>query len=188
MSRKKRRRIVQPAAGYEGRFEQGVLIVDDPYDKARKVTAQANIRHDLLIHWRARRAIDDAQYIAGQRLQGLWYRARIGAPSAIQYDKDKVDVSAPTDPIADRIIAAANELREIAGYLGKADYKLVTALVCDGQQISDFAARKVEREYVARRVRDALGYLAAHWGAVGLACCRIRVDRHIEAVPPQNKQ
>lgn len=181
MSKKKRKLVAKPTAGHEGRFEHGILIVDDPYDKGKKMEAQANIKHDLLIHWRSRRTITAAQYEAGQRLQHIWYRAGIGTPGAIQYDKDKVDQSEAADPIADRVVAAANELREIAAYLGRADYKLITALICEGKQLSEYGSNEVERKYISRRVRDALGYLADHWGATGPKRGKMRVEHYVDA-------
>jgi|GEM_PF-1259438 len=180
--KKRAKMIAHPGPGYEDRFELGSRWIENPFPDQEnpKIEAQINIRHDLLIHWRARRSIDDAQYIAGHRLQAIWYRAGIGTPGAIRYDKDKVDISEGADPIADRVVAATNELREIAAYLGRADYRLVTALVCEGKQLLDFGSNEVERKYISRRVRDALGYLADHWGATGKARSRIRVEHYAD--------
>lgn len=180
MSKKKRKLVARPTAGHEGRFKHGILIVDDPYDKNLKIEAQANIKHDLLIHWLSRRSISDAQYQAGQRIQSIWYHAGIGTPGAIRYDTDKVDQSECADPIADRVVDATNELREIAAYLGQADYKLVTALICEGKQLSEYGNNEVECKYISRRIRDALGYLADYWGTTGPKQGRIRAEHYVD--------
>ncbi len=151
-------------------FELGALVVDDPYAKGEKVKALANIRHDVLIHWKSRKQIDEAQFIAGLKLQNIWYQSGIGMPSSIRYDRDRVDVSASAEPLADRVVAACDELRKVAAFLGQTDYRLATRILCEGRRIEDEAREIGGREpqlYVARRVRDALGYLAEHWGATG---------------------
>lgn len=178
MNKKKRKMVASPGPGYEGRFELAKTRVDNPYDdpKNPKVEVAINKRHDLLIHWYARKTIDDAQYQAGFRLQAIWHNAGIGTPGAIQYDRDTVDVSGQTDPIPDRIIAATDELRAIAAHLGKADYRWLVSLICEGKEISDFSNQEKERKYISKRARDALGYLADYWGATGKASQPIRSE------------
>lgn len=178
-TRKKRYPAVLPTQGYDGRFELGVVIVDDPYETGSKLAAQANVRHDVLIHWRSRKQVDDAQFLAGQRLQNIWYRAGTGMMSSVRFGHDRVDASGGSDPFPERVAAARAELREIAIFLGQADYLLITRILCEGRRIEDEAKEFKGREpnlYVARRVRDALGYLADYWGTTGKAKTPMRAE------------
>lgn len=176
---KKAKRVQRLEPGHDGRFKQGVIEVDNPYDDPEhsRVLTRVNARHDLLIHWWSRGSIDDAQYNAGQRLQMIRYHAEIGAPGTTNYDTDKVDVSGSCDLIADRAVTATKDLLNICAYLGKADYDLVTSLLCGNVKLADYGDTKTEREYVAKRARDALSYLAIYWGTKGPAYSPIRVDR-----------
>lgn len=172
----KRCRITAKATpGYENRFEIGKARVPDPYEPGKTLAVQINVRHDVLTHWRSRRSIDDAQFAAGRHLQSIWQRAGIGAPGAIQYDKPIVDGAIPGDTFTEKMIGANRELAEIARELGKIDYTLVRRIVCEGASIRHFASNKAEREYLSKRVREALGILACYWGATGKNHTRIRV-------------
>jgi len=156
----------KPGPGYEGRVEIGTLIVLDPYDGS-VLHAQGNVRHDILIRWKSRKQIDDAQFAAGIKLQGIWYRAQAGTIGTCLPDNDRVDVSGVRDPIPSRVVAAQQQLADVAALLGARDYELVRRVVCEGIRFQDLDnLNQRQQEYSAQRVRDALYDLAREWGLV----------------------
>lgn len=178
-----RRKPTMPASaecGYDGRRQIYEVTVDDPYEAGTKAKARVNVRHDVLVHWRARKQIDDAQYAAGLKLQKIWYKARIGMPGSVQYGRDKVDVSGSGTSVAERFMEASKELAGINSHLGMTDYGLLCRVICEGSRLEHEAqpvgGREPER-YIARRIKDALGYLAEYWGATGRSHASIRADR-----------
>lgn len=166
---RKSRRITAkatPGPGYEGRVEIGTLAVIDPYDGSI-LHAQGNIRHDILIRWKSRKQIDDAQFAAGIKLQGIWYRAQAGSVGTCLPENDRVDVSGIRDPIPSRVVAAQQQLSGVAALLGARDYELVRKVVCEGAKLYDIPfATKRQQEYASQRVRDALTDLAEEWGLI----------------------
>lgn len=167
---KKQSRPATPLPGRESLFELGAVTVADPDEKGAKIRVPANIRHDVMVHWKSRKQIDEAQFLAGQKLQNIWYQAGTGMPGSVRYNRQRVDVSGGSDPFPERVAAASAELRELAAFLGRADYRLLIHVLCVGHRIEDVAREFGGREpqlYIARRVRDALGYLADYWGAQG---------------------
>ncbi len=150
--------------------ELGRLNVEDPDLPGARINAQANVRHDVLVHWRSRKQIDDVQFLAGQKMQALWYRSRVGQPATLRYDRDRVDGGIRADAFSEQVATATAELRQIAAFLGRADYRLMILAICEGRPIEELASTMEGREpqrYIARRVRDALTYLADFWGTVG---------------------
>ncbi|TVR07417.1 MAG: hypothetical protein EA385_12890 [Salinarimonadaceae bacterium] len=177
--RRKQKLKLQPksAAGYEGMFEVGVADVDDPYEPGKSLRVAVNVRHDPLIHWKSRGQIDEAEYHAGRRFQRIHARAEIGGPAALDYSKPLVDGGYPQDPLTDRVVQANAEMLALRAVLGQADFLLVIRVICLGNTIDQEAAAWGGRDpsrYVARRVRDALGALALHWGATGREKSRVR--------------
>ncbi|MEN3931400.1 hypothetical protein WJT86_10065 [Microvirga sp. W0021] len=156
--------------GRDGCFNAVNMLVDDPYEQGVKHKARINTKHDVLLHWKARKRIDDAQFIAGQRLQNIWYQTGVGQISTIRYDHERVDTSATGGHFSEHAADAGLELRKIAAFLGQFDFKLLVRIICQGRKIEDEAQDIGGREpqlYVARRVRDALDYLADYWGTRG---------------------
>jgi hypothetical protein len=177
-----RRKPATLQAGHEGRFETGEAIMDDPYEPGRKVTVNINLRHDVLTHWQSRKLIDAAQFLAGRRFQRIWHRAQFGGVAGVRFDQPRVDGGTRADPLTDRMLDARRELAELAGVLGLIDYPLMGRIVGEGRSLEAEGASGAwgSREpqlYVARRVRDALAVLAAHWGATGHDRLPIRAER-----------
>lgn len=169
MSRKKRL-LAKPGPGYEGRYELGTAIIDDPYQTGAKDRVSINKRHDVLVHWRSRNQIDEAQFLAGQKVQQIWYRAQGGRVGSCIQSNTKVDSSGAAGPDFYRLAAAADELRAVAAWLGHLDYTLVIAFVCEGRAMSDapkFVAGHRPERIAAWLVRRALSSLADYWGAKG---------------------
>lgn len=167
---RKHRTIAKTEPGYEGRFEIGVMTLDDPCEPATKIKTRINIRHDVLLHWRSRKQIDDAQFLAGQRLQKIWHQAQFGHIGSSFPGNDKVDTSGVHDFMPMRMITAKKELSEAAAFLGVADYGLVIRVVCEGRSITDEAKSMgggTPERNTAWLVRRALSNLAGHWGATG---------------------
>lgn len=178
--KRKQKAPTRPQPGYDGKFQIGGTTVDDPYEPGRPLKVAVNVRHDPLIHWHSRNQIDDAEYHAGRKFQRIHARAEIGGPASLDYSKPLVDGSYPQDPLTDRVVAANRELLDLRDVLGHTDFLLVIRVVCLGRAIDDEALGWGGREparYIARRVRDALGILALHWGTTARASGPMRSER-----------
>jgi hypothetical protein len=175
------RRRVPSQPGYGGRFEPAPAVVDDPYERGKKLEVVINLRHDVLTHWRARGTIDDAEYTAGRDFQKNYEAAEIGAAGAMRYDKPRVDGGYPLDPLTEKVLQASQELCELALVLGQIDYALVSRVIGQGVTVEaevrehDWGSNvERARHYVATRVRHALRTLAEHKSATGRERSTIR--------------
>src|SRR5215207_9848781 len=155
--------VPKPGPGYDGRLQEGIARVDDPFEPGAKRAVVVNL-HDVLIQWRARRAIDESQFEAGRWFQALYKRAMIGAVGAIQYDKTRVDGGYPMDPLSAQVMEASEELQAIA-VLGAEVPLAEEALRWDGDR---------PERYVARRLRTALHAIADHRGTTGPQRAKMR--------------
>lgn len=179
-TRRKKLKPQKPAPGYEGRFAVGTTDVPDPYEPHKSLKVAVNVRHDPLIHWKARSQIDEAEYHAGRKFQAIFAKAEIGGPAAIDYTKPLVDGGYPVDPLTDDVVQAGNTLLELRVVLGYTDYLLLVRVLCLGKPIQEEALAwggKEPERYIARRVRDGLASLAGHWGTTARDRSTIRVLR-----------
>jgi len=169
--RKSKSRKIKP--GYEKRIEIGQITVENPDSDPNcpQITVKINKRHDLLTWWHSRKAIDDAQFIAGKRFQSIWYRARIGGQGSLDPSKPFIDRSITSDHIQDHILDALQQLKILSSVLGQKDYSLLCHALCEGKTLSDlslsYRGTKGDREYIGWRIRDALDALSHFWGARG---------------------
>lgn len=174
--RRKRRRAIGPGQG-----AAGPIVVDrvpDPFEPGAK--REVARRLEILKHWHMRRQIDDAQRDAGEWLRLVHERAQLRSSSTVDFSQPFVDGRRVPEPLTDAMVRARATLALIAGVLGKRDYDLVTRVVCEGVRLEEEARRWPGREparYIARRVRDALGTLAAWRGAKGRDRVPIRAER-----------
>lgn len=151
-----------------------IAIVDDPYsDKGEKIEVLRSIRDDPLEGMKARRQVDDAQYLAGREWQKFNEQACVGSIRAIDPTKEAVDGGQMPEPITDKQIKAFHQLYEADRELGAAGKTLVRDILgFDRLSIAAAAAKhgfSGEREinYIGRRFRECLETLAKLWGFAG---------------------
>src|SRR5215207_629781 len=172
--------VPKPGPGYDGRLQEGIARVDDPFEPGAKRAVVVNL-HDVLIQWRARRAIDESQFEAGRWFQALYKRAMIGAVGALQYDKTRVDGGYPMDPLSAQVMEASEELQTIAVLVGVLiDFPLLCRVLGAEVPLAEEAKRwdgESPERYVARRLRTALHTIADHRGATGPQRAKMRAWR-----------
>lgn len=163
---KKGRKPPENRPGYDGNFEPGSRIVDDPYEPGAKITVPANVKADPLIRMLSRNEIDEAQFKAGEKFRGLLEQAGgAGAPCA-DWTRPFVDKSISFKEPASSQFKAALELKRAHFVLGWQNYRLVHGVVIDGLNGSLIASARGggSRESVMQSVRDGLEQLAILWG------------------------
>jgi len=177
-TRRSKKKVVLKV-GRNGSFETENRWVDNPHfdPEMPKIEAQVNIRHDILIHWHARGQIGDAQFFAGQKLQKIWERAKIGDHGTCIPTNSRVDASGIADHLTVGTIEAIQELAEIEQKIGCRDMPLLLKAICEGKKIEAIAGeRKRAQIYIGQRIRDALDDLAGYWGAIGAERAEIRAE------------
>jgi len=153
--------------GYDGTFEIGSRVVDDPYEPGNSITVPWNVRHDPLARMLARAEIDEAQYRAGGDLRACVERLGGSGAPAVDTTKEAVDGGRGYAGISEGTMKAAKKLREAQQVLGWQSYRLVRAIVCDGLNgslIAQQSALKIDRKAVQVQVRHGLEQLAILWG------------------------
>ncbi|BCP53804.1 hypothetical protein K32_24210 [Kaistia sp. 32K] len=173
--------------GYNGRYEEGTRIVEDPSVPGTKITAKVNIRATVLDHLRSRKKLDEAQYQAGERFQKIWQLAAIGALKAMDY-KEAVDGGGGGgDPLTDQVVHAAAELKKIMPRVGMIGHRLLVSTIGEGRTIQETAQDWQDdggavsgaraEGYVTGRLLEALDELARFWGYNATAIGKPKVQR-----------
>lgn len=165
--RKRRRKPEPPRPGYDGSFEIGARVVENPYDPGMKITVPANVRHDPLARMFNQKEIDEAQYLAGEKLRMCIEKAGgAGAPAA-DWTKPFVDHSMSFKEPALTQLQAGRELKRAHAVLGWQTYRLVHGVVFDGLNgslIAQARGNMHDRIGIKHAVRDGLEQLAILWG------------------------
>lgn len=165
--RRKRRPPDKPRPGYDGSFEIGARVVDDPYEPGNKITVPANVRHDPLARMYNQKEIDDAQYLAGEKLRMCIEKAGGTGAAAADWTRPFVDHSVSFKEVALTQLQAGRELKRAHAMLGFQNYRLVHGVVFDGLNGSLIAQARGhihDRKAVKAVVRDCLEQLAIMWG------------------------
>jgi len=155
--------------GYDGAFEVGSRLVDDPFEPGNKIAVPFNVRHDPLARMLSRGEIDDAQYRAGEDLRACVERLGGSGAPAVDTTKEAVDGGKIYDGIPESTMKAAKKLREAQSVLGWQTYRLVRSIVCDGLNgslIAQQSQARVDRKAVQVQVRRGLEQLAILWNYV----------------------
>ena len=163
---KPKKAAAKPQPGYEGAFEVGARVVDDPYEPGNKITVPWNVRHDPLARMLARGEIDEAQYRAGEDLRACVERLGGSGAPAVDTTKEAVDGGRVYGGISESTMKAAKKLRQAQMVLGWQSYRLVRAVVCDGLNgslIAQQSSARVDRKAVQVQVRHGLEQLAILW-------------------------
>ena len=130
---------------------------------------------------RSHRLIGPAQAEAGNYFQRLYESAQIGSAGAIDPAKIRVDQSGVPNTLTDRAAGAMEALAMIRPHLGKVDYRIVELVAGEGRTVSETTkiiianASERDRNYVSKRLRDALSALAEYLGLTGKAKGRRKV-------------
>lgn len=157
----------KPIIGYDGRFELGDRLVDDPYEPGKTINVPANVRHDPLERMRSRNEIDLGQYMAGERLRQVLEAAGAAGAPAADYTRPFVDASFKPRNVAAERLEASKELSRACRVLGWQQWRIVRAIVCDGLNgslVSQARDNDVDRKHVMATVRDGLQKLGILWG------------------------
>ncbi|MFZ5674295.1 MAG: hypothetical protein ACOZAM_15140 [Pseudomonadota bacterium] len=166
--KKKRRRRRPPVTkpGYDGAFEIGARVVENPYSPGAKITVPANIRHDPLALMFNKKEIDEAQYLAGEKLRMCIERAGGAGSPAADWTRPFVDKSISFREPALTQLQAGRELKRAHAMLGWQNYRLVRGVVFDGlngRLIAQAKGAIHERKAVKQAVREGLEQLAILW-------------------------
>lgn len=142
-ARKRARRKPKPlvATGGEGRVVQGGRVVDviDLMHRAGQ--------------------IDSRQRMAAWRYRDAWEAASGGVPSQLDLSRAQYGGSAGMVGPAQMQLQAAQTVREAMRLLGAVDYRVVTAVCCEGQTIAGAAEQLLGGRATAGQVREMGGRL-----------------------------
>lgn len=152
--------------GYDGSFEVGARVVDDPYEPGNKITVPANVRHDPLLRMRAANEIDEWEYEAGDRFRTYIEKAGgSGAPCA-DWTRPFVDKSISFKEPALTQLQATQQLGRAHALLGWLNYRLLRSVIFDGLNGSLIAQARGnihDRKHIKANVRESLKQLAILW-------------------------
>jgi hypothetical protein len=152
------------------------VVVENPfYSRAhagtagnpRHIDAVVNIRESAITMLASRGRINAAQVAAANKFRALWEAMGGKGASAIDYGREHVDGGKRADPITERQITAADELRHARGALGAKGYWLVCRTCGEGYSLQEVVrpgSSKRARLTAADDLRANLDVLAAMWG------------------------
>ena len=120
-------------------------------------------RHDLLAHWVDRGMINPVQFTAGRRFEVLYGRADMDGHVAIDLCRPKVDGKRTPHAVADDVVFARGELLALRPILGAFDFALICRVLGAGRDLAEAESSDHQRRYLAHRLRDALGMMAARF-------------------------
>ncbi|MBS7696254.1 MULTISPECIES: hypothetical protein [unclassified Chelatococcus] len=193
MRRRRHRR--EDLHGNDGRVEIGHKDVKDPYEPDKRLRVTINVRESPLEILKSRRRIDDAEYEAGQWFRSAYERASIGPMTGFDPTREPVDGGGFADPLSDRAIRAAQDLREAVAVVRPQGYLILAAVVGQGRAIAEVAnvwgrtvvrisegqqrRQKSAEAIVTSRLIEALRDLAAHRGTSGPSKALMRAAREL---------
>ena len=137
-------------------------------------------RHDVLDHWLKHRQITARQANAGRRFRDLYDVAGIEGHAFIDPVGPRASLVLGARGVAATRAEAQSELQALRPVLGALDFALVCrvvgagedilgATVSDGKKVTNdtHAGSDADRRYLAHRIRDALGVMAARFALAG---------------------
>lgn len=135
-------------------------------------------RHDILASWLAHRQITPRQAEAGRRFRDLFDVSGIEGHAVIDPTGPMVTMAERSRGVASARLMAQSELQALRPILGAFDFALVSRVIGAGQDIAGHvlpggkvdgnAATDAEKRYLAHRIRDALGLMAARFALNGI--------------------
>ena len=161
---------------YQHQALRGVVVDNPFYNRAHPadisnpthITAVINMRESLITTLAARDRIDAAQVAAANRFRMLWEAAGGKGAGAIDYGRTHVDGGVRADPISERQINAAHELRRAHLCLGDARFRMINRICGEGYSLHEFhpTATKRHKLAITEELRACLDILAQLWGIV----------------------
>ncbi len=156
----KRRRPSLPGPGYDGRFEPGVMEVQDPYDAKAKLRVVVNVRRDVVGLMYQRGWIDGAQYKAGNIFLGLLELAEEARSTTCDPSREVVDGASSryiSPEITESRERAISKLRRVARELGPDRYRWAGRIIRDNLTIAQLATEeRIGRNRAARQFKAIL--------------------------------
>ena len=145
--------------------------VDDPLaiNPGDKIVVLRSTRHDPLFDMKAKKQIDQCDYVAGRHWQAAYENAEIGAVRAIDPSKEAVDGGRLPEVLTDTQRKAMWDIRAARDALGAEGNQLIVDILGKGWSISQAACERGrlsddDRRYVGRRFRECLHTLAIRFG------------------------
>ncbi|QND33565.1 hypothetical protein HB772_15845 [Sinorhizobium meliloti] len=150
------------------------VVVDNPfYSRAhsgtagnpKQISAIINTRQSGVIMLYSRGRLDLAQLAAANRFGALWETMGGKGAGAIDYGKEPVDGGQRSDPITERQLMAADELRRARCRLRDPDrYRLVCRICGEGYALHELGRSRRGKLAAANELRSCLNDLADLWG------------------------
>jgi hypothetical protein len=145
--------------------------VDDPLaiNPGDKIVVLRSTRHDPLFDMKAKKQIDQCDYVAGRHWQAAYENAEIGAVRAIDPSKEAVDGGRLPEVLTDTQRKAMWDIRAARDALGAEGNQLIVDILGKGWSIGQAACERGrlsddDRRYVGRRFRECLHTLAIRFG------------------------
>lgn len=151
------------------------VTVDNPYysrahagdaTNPRVIPAIINIKESAITMLYSRGRLDDAQLAAATKFRALWETVCRGT-RAIDYGREPVDGGRLADPIGERQMHAADQLRRVHPLLGEQGYWLVSRICGEGYSLGEVVrpgASKRAKLNAADDLRSCLDTLCGLWG------------------------
>ncbi|MBB5536831.1 hypothetical protein GGD55_003542 [Rhizobium giardinii] len=133
----------------------------------KHINAVVNIRESAITMLASRNKIDAAQVAAATKFRALWEAMGGKGASAIDYGREHVDGGKRSDPITERQMNAADELRRTRRVLGDNGYWLICRICGEGFSLHEVVqpgASKRAKLAAANDLRACLDKLAEMWG------------------------
>lgn len=155
------------------KIELASAEVDNPYFSAdhpvsaenpKKIRASKNLRESAIETLHARGKLDDAQKKAADRFRATWEACGGAGAGAMDYSRTHVDGGGARDPISERVVIAAGDLRECRMLLGARNYALVCKVCGQGLSFGDISKDARAKLTMADNLRDSLNDLAQLYG------------------------
>lgn len=149
------------------------VYVDNPfYSKAHdgdssnpvKIKAQINIKESAIVTLKSRKHIDESQFAAATRFRSLWEALGGAGAPAFDYSREPVDGGGSREPLTERQINAALELKRAQMVLGNRAYDIMSKIAGQGYAIQELASSHRERTTLTDYLKDGLDELAREWG------------------------
>jgi hypothetical protein len=146
---------------------------DNPYfsadhavskDNPKKIRVSKNLRESAIETLFARGKLDEAQKKAADRFRATWEACGGAGAGAMDYSRTHVDGGGARDPISERVVTAASDLRECRMLLGARNYALVCKVCGQGLSFGDISTDQRAKLTMADNLRDSLNDLAQLYG------------------------
>ena len=128
------------------------------------ISAHVNIRESAIATLAARKHINEAQVAAADRFRALWESMGGAGAGAFDYSREPVDGGGSNDPLSERQIRAAMELKRIREILGVRAYDIMGKIAGEGFAIPELAKTHRERTTLTDYLKDGLDEMARQWG------------------------